>query len=81
MAKQNKIKLHPAEQRVYDLVVRGLSNKQVGEKLFITEKSVKFHLTSIYKFHGVKQRAELLVKHYDEKKSPICWKCKKKLSR
>ncbi len=36
------------EQKVADLVAKGLSNKKVGIELGITEKTVKFHLTKVY---------------------------------
>lgn len=41
------------EQKVYELVSKGLSNKQVGQELNITEKTVKFHLTKVYKKTGL----------------------------
>lgn len=46
---------------VADLVSRGLSNKEIANQMFITEKTVKFHLTNIYKKMGVKSRAQLIV--------------------
>ena len=46
---------------VADLVSRGLSNKEIANQLFITEKTVKFHLTNTYKKMGVKSRAQLIV--------------------
>lgn len=49
------------EAEVAVLVSQGLPNKQVAEKLFVTEKTVKFHLTNIYKKMNVKSRAQLIV--------------------
>ena len=49
------------EQETADLVSRGLSNKEIANQLFITEKIVKFHLTSIYKKLNVKSRAQLII--------------------
>ncbi|MFK8138193.1 MAG: LuxR C-terminal-related transcriptional regulator [Bdellovibrionales bacterium] len=49
------------EAEVAELVVKGLSNKEVANQLFVTEKTVKFHLTNIYKKMGVKSRAQLIV--------------------
>lgn len=49
------------ETEVVSLVVRGLSNKDVAGQLFVTEKTVKFHLTNIYRKMSVKSRAQLLV--------------------
>ena len=49
------------EAEVADLVIQGLSNKDVANRLFVTEKTVKFHLTNIYKKMNVKSRAQLIV--------------------
>jgi DNA-binding CsgD family transcriptional regulator len=49
------------EAEVAELVSKGLSNKEVANQLFVTEKTVKFHLTNIYKKMVVKSRAQLIV--------------------
>ena len=49
------------ESEVAELVSKGLSNKEVANQLFVTEKTVKFHLTNIYKKMSVKSRAQLIV--------------------
>ncbi len=49
------------EAEVAELVTRGMSNKEVANQLFVTEKTVKFHLTNIYKKMNVKSRAQLIV--------------------
>jgi DNA-binding CsgD family transcriptional regulator len=49
------------EAEVAELVSKGLSNKEVANQLFVTEKTVKFHLTNIYKKMNVKSRAQLIV--------------------
>lgn len=49
------------EAEVAELVSKGLSNKEVANRLFVTEKTVKFHLTNIYKKMQVKSRAQLIV--------------------
>ena len=49
------------EAEVAELVTQGLSNKEVASRLFVTEKTVKFHLTNIYKKMNVKSRAQLIV--------------------
>lgn len=49
------------ESEVACLVTKGLSNKEVANQLFVTEKTVKFHLTNIYKKMNVKSRAQLIV--------------------
>jgi len=49
------------ETEVAKIVSTGVSNKEAAAKLFITEKTVKFHLTSIYKKLNVKNRSQLIV--------------------
>ena len=43
------------------LVAKGLANKEVADRLFVTEKTVKFHLTNIYRKMKLKSRAQLIV--------------------
>lgn len=54
--------LSKAEQLVADQIVLGISNKEIGERLFICEKTVKFHAGNIYAKAGVKSRAEFIAK-------------------
>jgi DNA-binding NarL/FixJ family response regulator len=39
-------------------VARGLSNQAIGQELWVTEQTVKFHLTNIYRKLGVANRTE-----------------------
>ncbi len=57
----NQKGLSNREAEVAELVTRGLSNKEVANQLFVTEKTVKFHLTNIYKKMNLKSRAQLIV--------------------
>jgi DNA-binding NarL/FixJ family response regulator len=47
-----------SELRVLRSLAQGLSNKQIAGKLFITEQTVKFHLTNIYRKLQVSNRTE-----------------------
>jgi DNA-binding NarL/FixJ family response regulator len=40
--------LTPRELEILQLVAEGLSNEEIGKKIFITEKTVKTHLTNIF---------------------------------
>jgi DNA-binding NarL/FixJ family response regulator len=46
------------EYQIMRAVARGLSNRAVARELWITEQTVKFHLTNIYKKLGVSNRTE-----------------------
>lgn len=51
--------LSPRESEIVGLVMRGLSNKEIEARLFISLETVKKHLSSIYRKLGVKNRLQL----------------------
>jgi DNA-binding NarL/FixJ family response regulator len=52
--------LTPSEQRVLEALTRGLSNKEIAAELWLTQQTVKFHLTNIYRRLGVSNRTEAM---------------------
>ena len=48
------------ERRVIVLVVEGLSNPQIGERLFVSRRTVSTHLYRIFKKLDVASRSELV---------------------
>ncbi|MBB2753331.1 UNVERIFIED_ORG: DNA-binding NarL/FixJ family response regulator [Rhizobium aethiopicum] len=50
--------LTPREREVMDLVAQGLSNKHIGLRLNLQEKTVKHHMTQILSKLGVSNRTE-----------------------
>jgi len=44
------------ERQILTAVARGLSNKAISEELWVTEQTVKFHLTNVYRKLGVPSR-------------------------
>ena len=58
-----KIELTKYQQRVYDKIIQGKRNDQIAKELDIAVKTVKFHLTNIYRAYKVKSCKELIVKH------------------
>jgi DNA-binding NarL/FixJ family response regulator len=55
------VKLTKREKDVLALLVKGNSNKEMAENMFISEKTVKNHLTSIFRKLGVKDRTQAAV--------------------
>lgn len=51
--------LTPRELEILALVVSGYANKDIAQKCFISEDTVKHHLTSIFDKTGVSNRLEL----------------------
>jgi DNA-binding NarL/FixJ family response regulator len=52
------------EREVIGLIGEGLRNRQIAERLFIAEVTVRHHLTSIYDKLGVRDRLELVIYAY-----------------
>jgi two-component system nitrate/nitrite response regulator NarL len=52
------------EREILGLVCEGLKNKQIGERLFISEATVRNHLTSILGKLGLSDRFELALYSY-----------------
>jgi DNA-binding NarL/FixJ family response regulator len=48
------------EREILNLLARGRSNRDIAEELFITNKTVKNHLSRIYEKIGVHSRAEAI---------------------
>ncbi|HET9518377.1 MAG TPA: helix-turn-helix transcriptional regulator [Actinoplanes sp.] len=51
--------LTPAERAVAALVCRGLSNREVAQRLVLSPKTVEFHLTNVFRRLDVTTRGEL----------------------
>ena len=52
----NMYNLSARETAVLTVAAQGCSNKEIAEKLFITERTVKAHMSSIFKKLNVKNR-------------------------
>jgi DNA-binding NarL/FixJ family response regulator len=50
--------LSEREAAVLEAVARGLSNREIGKHLWISEQTVKFHLRNIFRKLGVSSRTE-----------------------
>jgi DNA-binding CsgD family transcriptional regulator len=51
--------LTPQEQRVAAAVCRGASNREIAAELYLTPKTIAFHLRQIYRKLGVRSRTQL----------------------
>ena len=53
--------LSQREREVLDLIVEGLTNKQIGERLFLAEKTVKNYVSSLLAKLGMERRTQAAV--------------------
>jgi DNA-binding NarL/FixJ family response regulator len=59
--------LSTREREVLILICQGMKNKIIADKLFISETTVRHHLTSIFEKLNVTSRLELVVHAFKEK--------------
>jgi DNA-binding NarL/FixJ family response regulator len=59
--KKDTVRLTKRERDVLTCLVKGHSNKEMADSMFISEKTVKNHLTSIFRKLGVKDRTQAAV--------------------
>jgi two-component system NarL family response regulator len=62
-----KNELSAREMEVIELVVQGYKNRDIAEKLFISEKTVKNHLSAIFNKLGVADRLELTLYVFEKR--------------
>jgi DNA-binding NarL/FixJ family response regulator len=53
------LSLTPTERMIADLVVEGLSNPQIGERLYVSFRTVQTHLAHVFAKLDISSRAQL----------------------
>lgn len=48
------------EKEIISLIAQGLTNKEIGERLYMSASAVKFHLSDVMQKLGVKRRAQVV---------------------
>ena len=62
---ENIFQLSTRELEILQAISSGLSNLEISEKCFISEKTVKAHVYNLYKKMGVKSRTQAIKKAMD----------------
>lgn len=57
----SEVDISRRERDVLDLLLDNLSNKEIASKLFVTERTVKFHVSNLLSKFKVQRRADLIV--------------------
>lgn len=60
--REGALRVTPQQERVLQLASEGLTNREVGERLFISESTVRFHLQRLRELTGARTRTELIAK-------------------
>jgi DNA-binding NarL/FixJ family response regulator len=55
------------EQEVLSALLENLANKEVGDRLHISERTVKFHVSNLLAKFGVRRRADLILLCYQRR--------------
>ena len=53
--------LTPQERRILELIGEGLTNRQIGEQMYLAEKTVKNYVSSLFAKLGVERRTQAAV--------------------
>ena len=53
--------LTPQEKKILSLIAEGLTNRQIGERMFLAEKTVKNHVTNVLAKLGVERRTQAAI--------------------
>lgn len=59
IARTGVASLTPSERRVAEMAAEGPTNREIAQALFVTQRTVEVHLTSIYRKLGITSRSQL----------------------
>jgi DNA-binding CsgD family transcriptional regulator len=62
--------LTPTERQVVDLVREGLSNPQIGERLYVSPRTVQTHVAHVFTKLGVSSRAQVAAEAARRRRTP-----------
>jgi DNA-binding NarL/FixJ family response regulator len=67
MKVESQAQLSRREREVLDSLLENVSNKEIANKLNISERTVKFHVSKLLNKFGVRRRADLILLCYQQK--------------
>ena len=56
--KQGELGITPRELEILELIAKGMSNREIAEKLFVSENTVKTHSSRVFDKLGAKRRTQ-----------------------
>lgn len=61
-AKVDELAITPRELEILGLIAEGLSNREIGERLFVSENTVKTHSSRVFQKLGANRRTQAVQK-------------------
>lgn len=61
-ARLKELEITPREHEILGLIAEGLSNREIGERLFVSENTVKTHSSRLFEKLGVNRRTQAVRK-------------------
>ena len=61
MCKPSPANLTQREREVLDALLENLANKEIADRLHISERTVKFHVSSLLEKFSVRRRTDLIL--------------------
>jgi DNA-binding NarL/FixJ family response regulator len=71
MKVESQAQLSRREREVLDSLLENVSNKEIANKLNISERTVKFHVSKLLSKFGVRRRADLILLCYQQREVPV----------
>ena len=53
-----ELQITPRELEILELIAKGMSNREIAEKLFVSENTVKTHSSRVFDKLGAKRRTQ-----------------------
>ena len=57
-AKREELAITPREMEILELIAQGMSNREIAEKLFVSENTVKTHSSRVFDKLGARRRTQ-----------------------
>jgi DNA-binding NarL/FixJ family response regulator len=77
MINRDQVKVTPREQQVLNLLVQGCSNKEIGDLLSMSQRTVKVHLSTLFLRAGICEGAKRvkLARYAHERERAVMTPC------
>jgi NarL family two-component system response regulator LiaR len=56
--KREELAITPREMEILELIAQGMSNREIAEKLFVSENTVKTHSSRVFDKLGARRRTQ-----------------------